>query len=120
MASQDEINRQVEARKRSNPNAQRSKTIATISQLVSSLDLAIRRDDAAAVASLNQQIIALGGDPSTGNLVSEAIALGSEHDDRIEKINENARRKTKGSMAAAHLASVARRKAENAIIKARQ
>jgi RNA polymerase-associated protein RTF1 len=96
----------VDARKKSNPLAQGKRVIVEITQLISSRDLALRRNDHAGADDLNRQIISLGGDPATG--------------ERIQRINENNRRKTKEAMTAAHAAAVQRKKAEEAIVRARQ
>lgn len=63
---QEEISRQVESRKQSNPMAQRSKVVVEITGLVQARNLALRRDDRVTADDLARQIIALGGDPSTG------------------------------------------------------
>lgn len=104
---------------------------------MSSRELAIRRNDTTGLLDIEQQIISLGGDPLTGDLMevgggqtsSKSKSSGggggsgmegmSEYDQRIHKINENNRRKTKEAMANAHAASLARKKAEEAIIKAK-
>lgn len=121
---QDEINRQVLERKKNNPLAQRQKTILEITSLISSRDLAIRRNDHDAADDTNRQIIELGGDPSTGQLVTtnpnEAAQNAPEYDDRIQRINENNKRKTKEAMAAAHVAAMQRKKVEEAIVRSRQ
>lgn len=83
-------------------------------------DLALRRNDHVMVEKLNSDIIALGGDPNTGKLVGEKE--GEEKDDydmKIQRINENNKRKTKEAMMRAHAAAVARKKAEEAVVKAR-
>ncbi|CAD6579230.1 MAG: hypothetical protein TREMPRED_002430 [Tremellales sp. Tagirdzhanova-0007] len=120
----DEINRQVEARKKYNPMVQRQKTIQEITALISSRNSAIRRNDHDAADEINRQIISLGGDPSTGQLVTtdvhEVAQNASDYDMRIQKINENNKRKTKEAMAAAHAASMQRKKAEEAIVRSRQ
>ncbi|GFZ47472.1 hypothetical protein JCM24511_05216 [Saitozyma sp. JCM 24511] len=122
--SNEEINRQVDARKKSNPLAQGKRVIVEITQLISSRDLALRRNDHAGADDLNRQIISLGGDPATGELVTtdqaEVQRKLSDHDERIQRINENNRRKTKEAMTAAHAAAVQRKKAEEAIVRARQ
>lgn len=82
---------------------------------------------------IDKQIQSLGADPLTGEFVDNSSGNGSfkestatpateevsEYDARINKINENNRRKTKEAMAAAHAASLARKKAEDAIVKAK-
>lgn len=83
-------------------------------------DLALRRNDHTMVEKLNSDIIALGGDPNTGKLIGEKE--GEEKDDydmKIQRINENNKRKTKEAMMRAHAAAVARKKAEEAVIKAK-
>ncbi|ORX39021.1 hypothetical protein BD324DRAFT_618258 [Kockovaella imperatae] len=117
----DEINRQVEARKKSNITAQRNASVTRISQLMASKDLAIRRNDHAAVAELESRIRAEGGDPTNGKLISDPLAgaLDDGYEDKIAKINEMNRKRTKEAMAAAHLAGIAKKKAEDAIVKAR-
>lgn len=66
----------------------------------------------------------MGGDPQTGELTTldrdEAAKNASEYDDRIEKINENNKKKVKDQMAKAHQGSLARKKAEEAIVKETQ
>ena len=121
---QDEINRQVEARKKSNPLVQRNRTILEITSLISARNLALRRNDHDGADAINRQIEALGGDPSTGELVSlnpdDTASATSDYDLRIQKINDNNKRKTKEAMAAAHLAAMQRKKNENAIVRAKQ
>jgi RNA polymerase-associated protein RTF1 len=84
----------------------------------------LRRNDHAGAEDLNRQIVALGGDPTTGELVTfdaaEMAKNVSEYDERVQRINENNKRKTKEAMAAAHAVAVQRKKAEEAIVKARQ
>jgi RNA polymerase-associated protein RTF1 len=119
-----EINRQVEARKRSNPAQQRHKITIEITNLITSRNLAVRRNDQSLAEDLNRQIIALGGDPQSGELVTldrdEAERNASEYDDRIEKINENNKRKVREQMAKAHQGSLARKRAEEAIVREKQ
>jgi len=100
---------------------------------MSSRELAIRRNDTTGQEEIDQQIMSLGGDPMTGLLLetgqtssisrhhSGGVATEgvSEYDQRIHKINENNRRKTKETMASAHAALLARKKAEEAILKAK-
>ena len=126
---QEEIDRQVNARKQANPSAQRSKANIEISQLMASRQLALRRNDLQTVAQLEADIIKLGGDPSTGGFADEPSSQGytgkmadekEDYDTRIQRINENNKKRTKEAMAAAHLASIQRRKAEEAIVKAKQ
>jgi RNA polymerase-associated protein RTF1 len=119
----------VHARKQANPSAQRSKANIEISQLMASRQLALRRNDQQTVHQLEAEIIKLGGDPSTGQFVDDPSSQGStgnaadekeDYDTRIQRINENNKKRTKEAMAAAHLASIQRRKAEEAIVKAKQ
>lgn len=121
---QAEIDRQIASRQRANPAAMRQQTMAQLATLSASRSLAIRRGDQAAVEKINQQIIDLGGDPETGDLVEGgggAKPTGElAYDERIQKINEHNRQKTKDAMAAAHLAALKRKKAEEAIFRARQ
>lgn len=125
---QSEISRQVEARKQSNPQAQRNKAIYQIGRLVASRSLALRSADYKLAQNLEEEIIRLGGDPATGELVEPSAkdsAAGSkeakeDYDERIRRINEKNRQRTKEAMAAAHQASIQRKKAEEAIIKQRQ
>ena len=114
----EEINRQVAARKNSNKQAQRNATITRISQLMASKDLAVRRNDQPAVLDLESRIKAEGGDPVTGRLLDDTTGR-DEDEDRIARINEMNRKRTKESMAAAHLAGIARKKHEDAIVQAR-
>ncbi|KAK4687631.1 RNA polymerase-associated protein RTF1, partial [Tremellales sp. Uapishka_1] len=116
--SQEEINRQVESRKKSNPAAIRNKAVLEISSLMSSRGLALRRNDSRGVELIDAQIRGLGGDPATGQMVEEEKEM-SEYDARIAKINENNKRKTKENQLAAHNHSLMRKKAEIAIVKAR-
>lgn len=129
LTEQEEIDRQVVARKQANPLAQRSKAVVEISQLIASRNLALRRNDLQTVHQLEAEIIKLGGDPSTGQLIDEPSSQGStgntaeekeDYDARIQRINDNNKKRTKEAMAAAHLASIQRRKAEEAIVKAKQ
>lgn len=119
----------MEARKMSNPGVQRSKTLIQISQLIASRSLALRRNDMALADQLESEIIELGGDPTTGQLVSSSQGSASasqgagekeDYDAKIQRINEHKARKNKEAMAAAHLASIKRKKAEEAIVRARQ
>lgn len=122
--AQDEINRQVDARKKNNPLAQRQKTILEITSLISSRNLALRRGDRDQADEINRQIISLGADPTTGQLVTlnanDAADNATDYDARIQKINENNKRKTKENMAAAHAAALQRKKVEEAIVRSRQ
>ena len=103
---------------------QRQKIVQEITALISSRNLAVRRNDHDAADEINRQIISLGGDPSTGQLVTsdvhEAAQNASDYDMRIQKINENNKKKTKEAMAAAHAASMQRKKVEEAIVRSRQ
>ena len=125
---QSEISRQVEARKQSNPQAQRNKAIYQIGRLVASRSLALRSADYKLAQSLEEEIIRLGGDPATGELVEPSPKDGAggtkevkeDYDERIRRINEKNRQRTKEAMAAAHQASIQRKKAEEAIIRQRQ
>jgi len=103
--------------------------VVEISQLIASRNLALRRNDLQTVHQCEAEIIKLGGDPSTGQLVEESSSHGTsgkvadeqeDYDTRIQRINDNAKRRTKEAMTAAHLASIQRRKAEEAIVKAKQ
>ncbi|WWD21079.1 hypothetical protein CI109_105560 [Kwoniella shandongensis] len=89
-----------------------------IQQLINTRDLAQRRNDQATVDRLNSEIVKLGGDPVTGQLVGGGEAE-DDYDLRIQRINENNKKKTKESMIKAHTAALARKKAEEAIIKAK-
>ncbi|ORY26243.1 hypothetical protein BCR39DRAFT_541580 [Naematelia encephala] len=119
----EEINRQVESRKQSNPLAQRNQALFEISNLISTRNLALRRNDTESAERINRDIVALGGDPTTGELVTvdadEAARNASDYDAKIQRINENNKRRTKEAMAAAHAASLQRKKLEEAIIKAK-
>lgn len=116
--TEEEINRQIEARQQNKPGAHRTKVVLQVTSLMASKQLALRRNDFGAVELLNEQIRALGADPSTGELVEGGEEL-NENDLRIQRINENNRRKTKESMARAHEAALARKKAEGAVLKAK-
>ncbi|OCF72597.1 RNA polymerase-associated protein RTF1 [Kwoniella mangroviensis CBS 8886] len=115
-----EVNRQINTRKAYDPSANRS-ALLKISQLLSTRDLATRRNDVHTVEMINSEIIKLGGDPATGQLVNngEQLAEGDDYELRIQKINENNKRKTKEMMLKAHQAALARKKAEEAMIKAK-
>lgn len=115
--TEDEVNRQVESRKQTNP-AQRQKAVLQITSLMSSKQLALRRNDHDAADSITQQIIDLGGDPNTGQLLSAPDSV-TDYDARIQRINENNKRKTREAMAKAHEAALARKKTEEAIVKAK-
>lgn len=114
----------MEARKKSNPAQQRHKITIEITNLITSRNLALRRNDSTLAEDLNRQIVALGGDPQTGELVTldkgQAEKMVSEYDDRIEKINENNKRKVREQMEKAHQGSLARKRAEEAIVRAKQ
>lgn len=117
--SQAEIDRRVDSRKSQESSFTRA-SLLKIHQLMNTRDLALRRNDHVMVEKLNSDIIALGGDPNTGKLVGEKE--GEEKDDydmKIQRINENNKRKTKEAMMRAHAAAVARKKAEEAVVKAK-
>lgn len=133
------MNAQIEGRKRSNAGPARNSAVIQITQLVSSRNLALRRNDRATVEDLNRQIVALGGDPSTGDLASTGSpvrasparagsdatnggvgARSGDWEEKIQRINENNRRRTKEAMVAAHQAALVRKKAEEAIVRAKQ
>ncbi|GMK59323.1 hypothetical protein CspeluHIS016_0703380 [Cutaneotrichosporon spelunceum] len=116
--TEDEVNRQVDARKQANPQAQRQKVVLQITSLMSSKQLALRRNDLETAASIGDQIAKLGADPNTGELLEGEGDL-SEYDLRIAKINENNRRKTRETMIKAHEAAIAKKKAEDAIVRAK-
>lgn len=78
----------------------------------------MRRNDLEAVAEISRKIVDLGGDPATGQLV-DADGDMSAYDLRIAKINENNRKKTRETMVKAHEAAVAKKKAEDAIVRAK-
>ncbi|OWZ77420.1 RNA polymerase-associated protein RTF1 [Cryptococcus neoformans Bt85] len=114
-----EIDRRVDSRKSQESSFTRA-SLLKIHQLMNTRDLALRRNDHVMVEKLNSDIIALGGDPNTGKLVGEKE--GEEKDDydmKIQRINENNKRKTKEAMMRAHAAAVARKKAEEAVVKAK-
>ena len=127
----EEINRQVEARKQSNPAQQRAKAVVEITQLYQARNLALRRNDHESAANLERQIIALGGNPETGLLVdaskvasglaqSAKDSVAESYEDKIQRINEHNKKRTKEMQAAAHQASLQRKRAEEAIVRARQ
>ncbi|BEI83954.1 hypothetical protein CcaverHIS002_0405580 [Cutaneotrichosporon cavernicola] len=116
--TEDEVNRQVDARKQANPQAQRQKIVLQITSLMSSKQLALRRNDLETAAFIGDQIAKLGADPNTGELLEGEGDL-SEYDLRIARINENNRRKTRETMMKAHEAAVAKKKAEDAIVRAK-
>lgn len=116
--TEDEINRQIQARQQNKPTAQRTKIVLQVTSLMASKQLALRRNDFEAVEFLSQQIRDLGADPNTGELEEGGEEL-NDNDLRIQRINENNRRKTKESMARAHEAALARKKAEGAVLKAK-
>ncbi|KAK8843402.1 hypothetical protein IAR55_007059 [Kwoniella newhampshirensis] len=112
-----EIDRQIASRQSRESNFNRAAHLR-IQQLINTRDLAQRRNDQNTVDRLNSEIVKLGGDPVTGQLVGEGEAE-DDYDLRIQRINENNKRKTKESMIKAHSAALARKKAEEAIVKAR-
>jgi RNA polymerase-associated protein RTF1 len=114
------VTRQVDSRKKSNPLAQRNKTILELTSLISTRNLALRRNDHVTAHDLSLQIIALGGDPATGQLIDTRGEEEGDYDSKIQKINENNKKRTKESMAAAHAAALLRKKAEEAFVKAKQ
>ncbi|WWC91323.1 uncharacterized protein L201_006266 [Kwoniella dendrophila CBS 6074] len=115
-----EVNKQITMRKQYDPSANRS-ALLKISQLMSTKELALRRNDSITVESINKEIIDLGGNPSTGQLIieQEGVGFGDEYELKIQKINENNKRKTKEMMSKAHQNALARKKAEEAMIKAK-
>ncbi len=116
--TEEEVNRQVDARKQANPQAQRQKVVLQITSLMSSKQLALRRNDLETADFIGRQIADLGADPNTGELLEGEGEL-SEYDLRIAKINENNRKKTRETMIKAHEAAVAKKKAEDAIVRAK-
>jgi len=113
--TEEEVNREVESRKQGN---QKQRTVIQVSSLYTSMQLALRRKDMDTAEALSRQIVEIGGDPATGDM-----AVGekhSEYDERIARINENNRQRTRVAMQRAHELSIARRKAEDAIVKAKQ
>ncbi|WVQ81177.1 hypothetical protein IAT38_003299 [Cryptococcus sp. DSM 104549] len=112
-----EIDRRVDSRK-AQENTYNRGTQLKIHQLMNTRDLAVRRNDNAMVEKLNGEIIKLGGDPATGKIVGEEEGE-DEYDLKIQRINENNKKKTKESQMRAHAAAVARKKAEEAIVKAK-
>jgi RNA polymerase-associated protein RTF1 len=111
----------VASRKRANPALLRNQKVIQLTQLLSSRSLAIRRNDQAMIESLNQQMIDMGADPDTGELVSDQTGGDdSAYDAMIQRINDKNQKRNKDAMIAAHQASVARQKAEAAVVKARQ
>lgn len=116
--TEDEINRQIQARQQHKPTAHRTKIVLEVTSLMRSKELALRRNDFEALELLTQQIRDLGADPNTGELEEGGEEL-NEADLRIQRINENNRRKTKESMARAHEAALAKKKAEGAVLKAK-
>ncbi|KAL7421173.1 RNA polymerase-associated protein rtf1 [Cryptotrichosporon argae] len=114
-----EVSRQIETRKNANRAAQRHQTVVEIGALMKSRALAMRRNDRASADELARKIVELGGDPATGELVDGAGEQNSDYDAMIQRINENNKRKTKEAMAKAHEAALARRRAEEAIVKAK-
>ncbi|WVF65669.1 hypothetical protein IAT40_000400 [Kwoniella sp. CBS 6097] len=113
-----EVNRQINSRKAHDPGANRS-ALLKITQLISSRDLAARRNDTNTVEMLNAEIVKLGGDPKTGQLVNGGVVGEDDYDLRIQRINENNKKKTKEVMMKAHQAALARKKAEEAIVRAK-
>lgn len=86
---------------------------------MASRNLALRRNDHAEAEKISAQIAEHGADPTTGELLA-AEGDADDYDARIQRINENNRRKTKEAMAAAHQASMLRKKAEDALIRAKK
>jgi RNA polymerase-associated protein RTF1 len=115
--TEDEVNREVAARQKTNP-AKKQRTVLQISSLYSSMQLALRRKDLDMAEHLAGQIRDLGGDPATGALAEGKAA--DKYDDLIGRINENNRQRTKVAMQRAHENSIAKRKAEHAIVMAKQ
>ncbi|WVQ75385.1 hypothetical protein IAR50_005005 [Cryptococcus sp. DSM 104548] len=114
-----EIDRRVASRRAQDSSYARASTLK-IHQLMNTRDLAVRRNDHTMIDKLNADIIALGGDPVTGKLAGEEEQAGQDdYDMKIQKINENNKRKTKESMMRAHQAAQARKKAEEAVVKAK-
>lgn len=113
----------MHARRQANPLAQRAKNAVEISGLIQARNLALRRNDTKAVQQLDAEIINLGGDPATGEMLDEHVSsqgtfTGEDYDAKIQRINENHKRKTKEAMMAATQAAIARKKAEEAIVRA--
>ncbi|TXT08753.1 hypothetical protein VHUM_02881 [Vanrija humicola] len=116
--TEEEVNRQVEARKKANPGAHRQKIQLQITSLMGSKNLALRRNDLKEAEFISQQIEELGGDPATGQLLGVDDNM-TEHEKRIQRINQNNLRKTRENMAKAHDALLAKKKAEDAIVRAK-
>lgn len=85
---------------------------------MSSKQLALRRNDLETAAFISQQIEELGADSATGELLDGQGDM-SAYDLRIARINENNRKKTKETMVKAHEAAIAKKKAEDAIVRAK-
>jgi RNA polymerase-associated protein RTF1 len=115
--TEDEVNRQVAANQRAHGQHSRQKTQIAVSSLYSSLQLAVRRKDEEGAAAIVAQIRDLGGDPETGEMVDGERV--NEYDARIAVINENNRQRTKIAMQRAHEMSMARRRADDARVKAK-
>lgn len=117
---QEEVERQIQARRQANTTAQRGKNAIEVSSLVAARNLALRRNDTKEVQRIDSDIVNLGGDPNTGEMLDERPSGPSEedYDAKIQRINENNKRKTREAMMAANQASLARKRAQDAIVRA--
>ena len=110
---QAEIQKQIDHRKRFNPNANRSKTVIQVTQLIASRRLALRRQDFKDAEHIREQIEALGANADTGRPLDEVdtdkVDEEAEARARAEK-EEKKRRAAQSAKAAALL----KRRAEEA------
>lgn len=110
---QEEIQRQIDHRKRFNPNAARNKTVIQITQLIASRNLALRRRDLKDAEHIREQIIALGADPTTGRPLDE---VEQDQPDPEAEARSKAEREEKKRRAAqaAKAAALLKKKADDA------
>jgi RNA polymerase-associated protein RTF1 len=117
---QEEIQRQIDARKRLNPNSVRTKQVIHITSLIASRALAERRNDTQEANRLKEQLLALGVHPTTGQ------PLGEEEDEEAiraeeEKIKEEkAEKKRKILLNQQAIAALKKRTEEDRIKKEKE
>lgn len=111
LMKQEEIQRQIDHRKRFNPSATRSKTVIQVTQLIASRQLALRRDDFKDAEHIREQIIALGADPVSGRPLGEV-----ENDQADEEAEARAKaekeEKKRRALQTAKAAAMLKRRAE--------
>jgi RNA polymerase-associated protein RTF1 len=117
---QEEIQRQIDARKRLNPNTVRTQQVIHITQLIASRALAERRNDHKEANRLKEQLLALGVHPSTGQPLGEEEDEEAirEEEERIKE--EKAEKKRKALLNQQAIAALKKRTEEDRVKKERE